>query len=281
MLDERPDEFFSWRSRLSPPDALPEQGLDDRDLTWDRLAHRLAKAPGQDPARRPAAWPRLIRHNSRLRSAHPPAAWPRLIHPRVSRRRLTGYRIAAACLLLILIPAARLFHDRSTRPITAHLSQPSAPQPLPSAPRLIPSAPRPSVPPPFTLRSTDASPVLRSGPNPAELARLQSIHARLQSINNKPRPAHAANHPAHAASDPHSARIAPAGSQDNPSPAVLASASPVPDSSRTPQQNTLIVKQLRVVHINELDNPNRPEPSMTSIHSREPDLRIWILLKNH
>ena len=48
MSDERPDEFFSWRSRLGPPDALPEQGLDNRDLTWEKLAHRLGKAPLQD-----------------------------------------------------------------------------------------------------------------------------------------------------------------------------------------------------------------------------------------
>src|ERR1700754_4104146 len=73
MSNERPDDFFSWRSRLGAPDALPEQGLDDRELAWEKLAERLREKP---------------------------------------RRRMTGYWIAAACLLLVLIPAARLFQLR-------------------------------------------------------------------------------------------------------------------------------------------------------------------------
>jgi hypothetical protein len=72
MSNEKPDEFLSWRARLSRPDALPEQGLDDRELSWEKLAERLREKP---------------------------------------RRRRTAYWIAAACLLL-LAPVAHLFHER-------------------------------------------------------------------------------------------------------------------------------------------------------------------------
>ena len=72
MSKEKPDEFLSWRRRLDRPEALPEQGLEDRELSWEKLAERLREKP----------------------------------------RRRTAYWIAAACLLLALAPVARLFHDR-------------------------------------------------------------------------------------------------------------------------------------------------------------------------
>ena len=76
MSNERKDEFLSWRGRLDPMEGVPGQGLDDREQTWDRLAKRLRGKP---------------------------------------RRRLPLYGIAAACLLLVTIPAARFFHGRSSR----------------------------------------------------------------------------------------------------------------------------------------------------------------------
>ena len=74
MSNEKTDEFLSWRGRLDQPDALPEQGLDNHEASWQRLAERLREKP---------------------------------------RRRVTGYWVAAACLLLALIPAVRLFHPRT------------------------------------------------------------------------------------------------------------------------------------------------------------------------
>jgi hypothetical protein len=74
MSNERTDEFLSWRGRLDQPDALPEQGLENHEASWQRLAERLREKP---------------------------------------RRRLTGYWVAAACLLLALIPAVRFLHPRS------------------------------------------------------------------------------------------------------------------------------------------------------------------------
>jgi hypothetical protein len=80
MSKEKPDEFLSWRGRLNRPEALPEQGVEDRELSWEKLAERLREKPG---------------------------------------RRRTAYWIAAACLLLALVPVAHLFHDRRT-PLALH-----------------------------------------------------------------------------------------------------------------------------------------------------------------
>jgi len=98
MLNERPDEFLSWRGRLAAPDALPDQGLDDKEVSWERLAERLREKP----------------------------------------RRRIGYWIAAACLLLALIPATHFFRDRPARLAGHH------PVPHPSALPL--SSPRQTVP---------------------------------------------------------------------------------------------------------------------------------------
>lgn len=75
MSNERTDEFLTWRGRLDQPDALPEQGLDNHEASWQCLAERLREKP---------------------------------------RRRMTGYWVAAACLLLALIPAVHFFHPRPT-----------------------------------------------------------------------------------------------------------------------------------------------------------------------
>src|SRR5258708_39220952 len=68
-----PDEFAAWRRVLRAPDALPEQGLADKEVAWDKLFERLSEK---------------------------------------RRRPFYGYRIVAACILILLIPAARLFQDR-------------------------------------------------------------------------------------------------------------------------------------------------------------------------
>ena len=237
MSDERPDEFFSWRSRLGPPDALPEQGLDNRDLTWEKLAARLGKAPGQDSASHASA-------NS---------VFARL---RLTRYRFPAYRIAAACLLLLLIPAARFFHNQPTH-ITRQPDSTASPKPGTLTAR------QPSQPVP--LRPAEASPVIRSGPTPKELARLRPIN----NIDKKTRPARTF-------SDPQPQPAPAAKPQD--SLLFQANTAVVPEPAL---QNTLKSKRLRIVHVNELDNSPNPAPAMTSIPSREPDIRVLILLKNH
>lgn len=94
MSNERPNEFLPWRAQLSKPDALPEQGLEDREQSWQRLAERLHKKP-----RRPGiAW------------------W-----------------IAAACLILVFfLPATQLFRNRPVRPNRVAIRQPAQRQPVTS-----------------------------------------------------------------------------------------------------------------------------------------------------
>ena len=92
MSNERIDDFLSWRGRLEDPEGLPGQALDDREATWERLMDKLRERP---------------------------------------RRRFSGYRIAAACLLLALIPAFRLFQNRhgnpiALQPVTTHRATPVA-----------------------------------------------------------------------------------------------------------------------------------------------------------
>lgn len=63
------DAFAAWRRCLQQPDAVPGYGLADRDAAWEKLHRRLSRAP---------------------------------------RRRRYAYRIAAACILVLLVPSARL-----------------------------------------------------------------------------------------------------------------------------------------------------------------------------
>jgi len=111
MSRETPDEPLGaaeqhwrkhWQKTLREPDALPGQGLADKDAAWDKLFARL---------------------NARSRRSL------RLPGGLVSGFRITGgglgpfsaYRIAVACILVTLIPVSRLFHDRpgAVRPAAA------------------------------------------------------------------------------------------------------------------------------------------------------------------
>ncbi len=96
MSNERPNEFLPWRGQLTPPDALPEQGLEDKELSWQRLAERLQK----EPRRRGIAW------------------W-----------------IAAACLILaFFFPATHLFRTRPTHPNRIAHRSPAQREPVTPAP---------------------------------------------------------------------------------------------------------------------------------------------------
>ena len=94
MSNERPDEFLSWRGRLGQPGALPEQGLDNPEATWERLNARLGGIRPEESARSVGIVP------------------DRKATAGKRRRRSYRYGIAAAFLLLALIPAARLYRGR-------------------------------------------------------------------------------------------------------------------------------------------------------------------------
>jgi len=289
MSNERPDEFFSWRSRLDRPDALPEQGLADRNGSWEKLAGRLRKDrrhshPGQDNNdARPAGNPRIE------------AEAPRQV---VGRRRI-AYRLAAACLVLALIPAAFLFH----------------PVPRPSNPAVTSS----NSTAPSSGLETENSPLLQSGPTAKDLARRSASNQRpgaglrppgaspLQRPEADPRlpganltnPAPRAHNPPAGSHNPTRPAQTPPVSPDlaathpdplqKDSPPALAALPPSADSPKLYSQLTapleankpLINKQLRVVHINELEPSRRSEPALTSAQRREPEIKVLILFNNH
>jgi hypothetical protein len=117
MSNERKDEFLSWRGLLDSPEGVPGQGLDDREQTWERLMDRFREKP---------------------------------------RRRLPVYGIVAACLLLAVIPASRLFQGRH-------------PSPRPGGPRQI----TPLVVRPDGGRKTFSSPTPAVVPAPEEKLAVQ------------------------------------------------------------------------------------------------------------
>lgn len=119
MSRETPDEPVGaeqhWRRLLREPDALPGQGLADKDAAWDTLFERLNAKP---------------------------------------RRRFAGFGVAVACLLIALMPVSRLFHDgpengrpRPDRP-GSHLT--AGGKGLPAAEKIRPAAPPRTAPAPST-----------------------------------------------------------------------------------------------------------------------------------
>ena len=231
MSNERTDEFLSWRGRLDQPDALPEQGLDNHEASWQRLAERLRETP----------------------------------------RRLTGYWVAAACLLLALIPAIRLIHPRSPAvalrppvPVTRHtsvrqqalaekvaagslpvadpinarshlLNTPPAPH---SFPLLLPT-PRTELPllsSAVTSASSRTVPPLQSSPVPSN--GLFSNGLSPDSI------------------------IAPTAPPTiNPAAVPVPGIRPATDSHQLMALLPVPKKQLKVVYYNEISNPSGPSPS--------------------
>jgi hypothetical protein len=95
MSNERANEFLPWRAKLNGTDALPGQGLDDKEESWQRLAERLRKQP---------------------------------------RRRGIAWWIAAACLILaFFLPATHLFRSRPAHRDHAALRPPVRRQTAPPA----------------------------------------------------------------------------------------------------------------------------------------------------
>jgi len=294
MSNERPDEFFSWRSRLEPPDALPAQGLDDRALSWKKLAGRLRNDPQAVGG---------LKGKSPLDAGTPLQDTGTLPLSRTGTRDRMAYRIAAACLLLALIPAALLFHPSNAPNPTVAPNQ-SGSSVYPSTPFSSLAAPppaRPSVPvaPPSGLASNENSPILRSGPTAKALARpnppATATHPDLAAAQHPPMPARpdqipAQHTPMPTRTDPLTLHPDPTPRQkDSPlTPTILAAlqlnndSPPQQTAPRTdPTNKTLINKQLRIVHINELDDHRQLEPAMTSARDREPEIKVLILFNNH
>jgi len=198
MSNERPDDFLSWRRTLSQPGALSEHGLEDREISWEKLAERLRDKP---------------------------------------RRRWTGYWIAAACLLLALVPVARLFRDQpraeSPRPAALHSTALRQAPPRPAALRA--AAPHPAAAPHSALQETALPTLISSRHNTL---------TRRSSVATFPRPALLISTPP----------ITPAG----PLTAALAEL-PVAAPPQAPPVR--IKKQLRIVNINEITREANPAPA--------------------
>jgi hypothetical protein len=224
--EQRPDAFAEWRRLLRHPEAIPGQELADKDAAWDKLFDRLGEKP---------------------------------------RRRFFGYRIAAACILILLIPAARLFQHQpgsKDRPASARI-RPVVVQPVPVRPAAA------------AANLAQAQPATQ--PN--------ASHAGPQS-GNKDRSAPARIKPAGSPGAAHSNSAQPGlarQDQVRPDPAQpiivapprLAATTP-PPVLPPPQKPK---KQWKVVDINELD-PGRPRPHVMADNRQPPLLRLGLGIPN-
>ena len=188
MSNERPDEFLSWRTKLTQPDALPEQGLDDPESAWQQLYTRLGEKP---------------------------------------RRRLFYWYAAAACLLLALIPAVLLFRDRPS-PVKHSAGQ---------------LARQPAKQPDKALRQESARPASSPHPDRPSTARTDKVLL----------------HPARSGRSRPPSLLDPSANLVSLDPVNTVSA-PIdlpPPTGQVPQlaQQPPVRRTLRVVSINELDNP--------------------------
>ena len=219
MSRETPDELASWRRLLREPDALPGQGLADKDAAWDKLFERLNEKP---------------------------------------RRRFFGYRIAAACVLISLIPASRLFHDQPAGGTRVQAEK--------TRPAILPVAtPAPAAANPKTKQAAPAAATTRSAPPVRPMARrgLTPAKSRLAAP-----PALAAVK----ATDP----------------VTVIATDPVP-AEATPGASTRVPgapapkKQWKVVDINELE-PGTARPQMVARHQPgllQLGLKINLTTQNH
>ena len=209
MSNEKHDEFSSWRSLLGSQDALPEHGLDSRDRTWEKLTHRLRPQPAV-------------------------------------RRRNLVYWVAAACFLLVLVPA--ILFVGSGRQISA---------PTAADPGRVQA---PSVPP--SRYPVEGDIVFRSGAVKPHSRPLRRQMAR-PTVPPKPAPA--------------TPPIVEVPIEQPP----VATLQNLPMGGADSIHKTLTIKELRIVHINEIGNSNHSEPAVTSSDKRNgaPDIRAVIILK--
>jgi hypothetical protein len=214
--ERMPDEFAAWRRRLQQSDALPEQGLADKEAAWDKLFERMNDRP---------------------------------------RRRLFGYRMAAACILILLIPAVRFFQDR---PVTGK-----------NHPLLRPVAPLAANPP---TRSRAAQP-LRTAILPTVTPPAAPQPSAMQLASTRPARTLFSRLPVN--------RRLPARSGTN-EPAIITISAPVlvtttPPPVAAPSQKPAPKKQWKVVDLNDLD-PGHSRPHEMATNRQPPLLHIEINL---
>jgi len=123
MDNERPNERTWWSSRLEEPGALPGTGLTDKEAAWDKLYERLKNVRKTGSGRNIARFPERSddgRPSSELLRHAPPRSGPSVLDnepvvrfesetPR--RRGMIWLWAAAACFLLIVVPAALLLKN--------------------------------------------------------------------------------------------------------------------------------------------------------------------------
>ena len=232
MFNERTDEFLKWRGLLDQPDAQPDQVLDDREATWQKLADRLGER---------------------------------------RRNRLSGYRIAAACLLFaLIIPAVRLLRDHHT---DAGMVLPR--QPVRQLPHVSATTVRQSQAP-VALGATAGA----AGATTAAAGATAASHAAA-AVPAATTPGATATAPVAAATAASSAPPIPrtrslrrlsllANIRLSPAPIMAAppdsaSQSPLARSSQGPLSGmmpALRTKDLKVVHQNEIRGGNTPSPAV-------------------
>jgi hypothetical protein len=221
MDNERPNEFRSWSRRLEEPGALPETGLADKDAAWDKLYDRLKE---NEPPR---------------------------------RKRMIWLWTAAACILLVVAPAALLVNRHIVRvtPVPGH---------PPVAASILP--PHPVTPGISATHQPDPPPTARPGVHPSMAAHATRSDIRRASAGSSipPTKAHTNLHKLPVPdSDTLNLVFAPGPDLSKPLPAAAyaphaataAIGSNLATSVATPK------KEVRVVHINELEPPH-PSPAM-------------------
>jgi hypothetical protein len=208
MSKERTDEFLKWRGLMDRPEDRPDQVLDDREATWQKLAERLGDR---------------------------------------RRNRLSGYRIAAACLLFaLIIPAARLFQDRHGIAGTPGTRRPATPSDLQ----------RTALPASATAVRKQLTPVITTmAASPAPAPRPRSLRQD-QAKGHTPKPNFGTTD---RDQFPLLANIASLPSPIMAAPPDPASQRPILQPSRT--------KELKVVHQNEIRGGNIPSPSVGATSS--------------
>jgi len=221
----------------------------DEFSSWRSLLGSRDALPEHGLDSRDRSWEKL---NSRLRP-EPVSRLP---------RRHSIYWITAAGLLLMLVPAALFLPVK-------HKSPPPA---------------RPGAVAPPAIHPAEGEVVFRTSPPADETVHPRTVNRRPRTLSTRPTPPPPASTiPASTLAPAPSSTLAPAPASTlasvppSTTPSTPLVAALPPDSNR----KRLITKQLRVVHINEIDNPIHSQPAMTSTfkHSGEPDLRIEILLK--
>jgi hypothetical protein len=217
MSKEIPDELAGWRRLLREPDALPGQSLADKDAAWDKLFERLNAKP---------------------------------------RRRLSGYRIVAACILVLLIPATRLLRDR-----------PAPQKGMPVAERVRPVAPsRAPVVTPGVCRS-GLVPVSRTSVAAEQTRKVSPVRDRVAALAEPAPPP--ARQPV--TSDSVSQKAGPI--ESTPPVIRVESEAPARPSKAAPK------KQWKVVDINELETGHDRPRSMVADRQIRP-LRLGLGIGN-